>query len=412
MPLSSDNFSSDISKKTALPPQVLRPTFAEISRSALIKNISLIKSKAKNAKILAVVKANGYGHGADIVAPVIERYVWGFGVATVEEGIALRKVITKKPVLVLGALWPFEKNFEAALENRLIPTVSSFMGLEALEKTARRIYGKMPRETDFFLKIDTGMGRIGLKWDSPEVPRIFEHLKKDAGKILRCEGVYTHFSSADFDAAYTREQYKRFSALLRYVVGNVPSHRRPFFSASNSAGIFFHPGFNMDIVRPGISIYGLQPSADTKVKGLVPALSWKTRVVFLKKIKRGEPVSYGCTYRAPRTPTIIATLPVGYADGYRRSLSNKAEVLIRGIRVPVVGRVTMDMIMADVSDLRGRVSVGDEVVLIGRQGNDIITAEELASRATEGTCGVEGGGTINYEITCGISGERVPRIIV
>jgi len=381
-------------------PLLLRPTIVYINSSALLNNIKLINSKARSARVLAVVKADGYGHSASLVAPIIQKYVWGFGVATVEEGIRLREQIKKKPILVLGTLWPFDENFEAALRYHLIPTISSVDGVESLSKTAFRMN---IRSVPFYLKIDTGMGRIGLKSESPEVEKIFSICGAFARTTtknipIRCEGVYTHFSCADFDPEYTALQYKKFSDLKTCLMSKGLNYI-PFFSASNSAGLFFYPHFNMDIVRPGISLYGLQPSSVKKVSGLKPVLSWETRVVFLKKIKRGDGVSYARKFQARKTPTIIATLPVGYADGYRRDFTNNADVLIKGQRAPVAGRITMDMTMVDVTNIKGGVSVGDKVVLIGNQLKESITAEELAARAD----------TINYEITCGIT-SRVPRV--
>lgn len=367
---------------------IYRPTVAEISRSALCANLDLVRKHSRGADVLAVVKADAYGHGVDIVARVLQSRVRGFGVATVEEGLELRRLGVKKPVLILGTLWPFS-SFAVAARAGLTPTISSISGLKSLEETAR-ITGKF---LPFYLKIDTGMGRIGIRYDRASA--LLE--AAEASRRTVCSGIYSHFASADFDPAYTRLQYERFSSIKK-AAARFPRLARADFSMSNSAGIFFFPRAGFDLVRPGIALYGLQPSGVASKKlDVVPALTWKSRIVFLKKIPRGSSVSYARRFIA-RRESLIATVPVGYADGYRVGLSCVAPALVRGRFVKVAGRVTMDMTMFDVTGVGG-VSVGDEVVLIGKQDDRRITAERLAKTL----------GTINYEITCGIS-ARVPRI--
>ncbi|PKN00681.1 MAG: alanine racemase [Elusimicrobia bacterium HGW-Elusimicrobia-1] len=367
---------------------IYRPTTAEISRSAVLANLAIVKKRARGAGILAVVKAGAYGHGAQIVSNILESGVRGFGVATVEEGLELRCFGIKKPVLVLGSLWPFS-SFPVAARAGLIPTISSVSGLKALDKTAV----SMGRELPFYLKIDTGMGRIGVSHE--RAGTVLEAAA--SSRAIICRGIYSHFASADSDPSYTRIQYERFLKIKKSAVRH-PRLAAADFSMSNSAGIFFFPSAAFDVVRPGISLYGLQPSAaPSKKVGLNPALVLKSRIVFLKKISRGSSISYARRFIA-RRESLIATVPAGYADGYRVGFSCAATALVRGRAAKVAGRVTMDMTMFDVTGIPG-VSVGDEVVLIGRQGRLTVTAEALAALA----------GTINYEIVCGIS-DRVPRI--
>lgn len=367
-----------------------RPTWAEINKSALLKNVLSIKGLAPpRTKILAVVKANAYGHDSVLVSKTLESHVYGFGVATVEEGLILRESGIRKPIMVLGPLWPFS-NFAVAARNGLVPTVSSMDGLNALSATARRMKKILP----FCLKIDTGMGRIGLRYD--RCASVFAAIAEKKG--IRCVVIYSHFSSADSDRDYSAEQLKRF--LLVKKTALAAGVRSADFSLANSAGLINLPASCMDMVRPGISLYGLKPfdASDKKIT-LYPALTWKTRVVFLKRVPAGTPISYSRRFVTKRS-SVIATLPVGYADGYRLGFTNNSRVLIRGVYAPVVGRVTMDMIMTDVTGIKN-VSVGDEAVLLGFQQNNDISAEELAKRLD----------TINYEITCGIS-YRVPRVLV
>jgi alanine racemase len=286
------------------------------------------------------------------------------------------------PILILGSLFPFE-SFAAALENRLTPTIASWAAARALARAAERRGMSSP----LHVKVDTGMGRVGMTPATAQavLPRI-------AGMTsLRLEGVYTHLARAE-DPRRSRDQLSLFDRLIS---GCRSAGLSPLFHAANSAGMLLSPAARLDLVRPGLALYGVPPAPG--VQGLAPVLSWRTRVVFLKTVPRGTPVSYGAAWRAPRRSR-LATLPVGYADGYRRALSGNARVLIKGRSVPVVGRVTMDQVVVDVTGVPG-VDVGDEVVLLGSQGRRRITAVQMAEWA----------GTISYEILCGISG-RVPRL--
>ena len=338
---------------------------------------------------MAVVKANAYGHGSvALSAAALKSGAAALGVSSLEEGIALRESEIKAKILILGSIFPLE-NLEVAAGYGLTPTISSAQGLAQLVRLGRQRRERLA----FHLKVDTGMGRVGI---SPLSARAL--LEKIAQRNeVRCEGIYTHFACADCDREYTQSQRAAFLPVIAFAkkLGlRFDAH------ASNSAALLSGGNALFDMVRPGLILYGLLPfeGAEKKIK-VSPVLSWKTRIVFIKKVPRGMSISYGRTFSTSRQ-SLIATLPVGYADGYSRRLSGKAHVLIRGRRCSVVGRVTMDMIMVDVTGIPGA-AIGDEAVLIGTQSGETITAEELAARA----------GTINYEITCSIS-SRVPRIVV
>lgn len=367
-----------------------RPTWVEIDQSAFRSNIKKIQRYVgTKTGIIAVVKANAYGHQAVPLARCAVRAgVKMLGVSSIEEGITLRAAGITAPVLILGSLYPLE-NLAVALRYRLIPTISSFQGLQEFARCAKR----QKIVAGFHLKIDTGMGRIGVSPNN--ALRLID--KIPALPSVRLDGIYTHFSSADTDAGYTRQQQAGFAGVVTYAR---TAGLRCMAHAANSAAFLKQKNFCCDAVRPGISLYGLLPyeSAGAKIK-VKPVLSWKTHIVFLKRVPRQTGISYGRTFVTKRL-SVIATLPVGYADGYNRLLSNKSSVLVRGIRCPVVGRVTMDMIMVDVTAVPS-VAIGDEAVLIGRQGKDRITVEDIA-RAI---------GTISYEVTCAIS-ARVPRILI
>jgi alanine racemase len=368
-----------------------RPTWVEISHPAFRYNIRQLRSLIhKKTKILAVVKANAYGHLAVPLSKLaLQNGADALGVASIEEGITLREAGIAGPVLILGSIYPLE-NLAAAAEYRLIPTISSQKGLNELA----HLGGRLKRPLPFHLKVDTGMGRIGITPATAEgmLEKILSHRRE-----VSLAGIYTHFSSADVDAAYTREQLKKFSSVVAHArrLGlEFAAH------AASSAAILCFPQAHFDMVRPGICLYGLLPFAGAERKvHLKPVLSWKTRIVFLKRVPRGTCVGY-CRTFITKKASVIATLPVGYADGYDRALSNKGKVLVGGRRCAVIGRVSMDMITVDVTGVKG-VAIGDEAVLVGSQGKERVSAEEMASWT----------GTINYEVTCGI-GYRVPRVLI
>lgn len=339
--------------------------------------------------MMAVLKADAYGHGAVTVARCLADLeaipLWGFGVSSVEEGAALRQAGFQQPILILGSLYPFS-SFETALAQSLTPTVASRMAAQALGETAQRL----GRRTAVHVEIDTGMGRTGV---SPETAgEVFADVA--AAPSLFLEGVYTHFAKSE-SAAEVGAQLERFAAAKELWKDNEAA---PLIHAANSAAFLRHPRTHFDMVRPGLALYGVA-SGGSAAAALKPAMSWKTRIVFLKKVKADTPISYAATFRTSR-PSWIATLPVGYADGYPRSFSNKGWVLVRGVRCPVVGRVTMDHVMVDVTDAQP-VDVGQEAVLMGNQEAESVAAHALAKWA----------GTIPYEILCGVS-NRVPRVVV
>ena len=370
----------------------IRPTRAEIDLAALRHNVQQIRTLAPNANVLAVVKANAYGHGAVQISRALESEdVALLGVALVEEGIELRHAGVKKPILVLGGA--YEGGYDLLVQHGLIPTIFRVDHLHKLDQAAKA----QGRTVDAHVKVDTGMGRIGL------LPGQVEPFLREAKKVhhVRLDGLLSHFANADLaDAEHTTKQIQRFRDALKQVRshGFNPSFRH----LSNSAGVLDRPevrdGLELNLVRPGIMMYGLSPAAWLKDRvQLRPVLSWKTAVTHVKRVEQGTPISYGSTWVAQRE-SVIATLPVGYADGFSRDYSNTGEVLIRGQRAKIAGRVCMDMTLIDVTDVPG-VEVGDEVALIGQQGNERITADDLARLSQ----------TIHYEVLCAV-GARVPRI--
>lgn len=369
-----------------------RPTVAVIDLSAIENNFHYAKRLAAGRMIMAVVKAEAYGHGAvEVSRRLVSLGAAMLGVALLEEGRELREAGIKAPILVMGPLFPDQADEVVRLG--LTPVVFGEPLAQALSQACQR----QGRETDVHIKVDTGMGRIGLM---PEDAADFIcSIARYPG--LRISGLMTHFADADLrDKHFAGLQMERFETLIKMLeergVNPLLKH------AANSAALmdFSRAMFNM--VRPGLMLYGYNPlEAGFAGDGheLMPALSLTTRIAFLKKVPAGFPVSYGRTF-VTRRESLIATIPIGYADGYSRSLSNIGEALVRGVRVKVAGRVCMDMTMLDVTDVPG-VSEWDEVVLIGRQGNERITADEIGSKI----------GTIPYEVLCGIS-SRVPRVYV
>ena len=359
-----------------------RPTWAEVDLSLLRSNFRRFRSRLpRRTRLMFVVKGNAYGHGAVACAKAAERARaadW-LGVSSVEEGILLREAGLRLPILILGSLYPFE-SFLAAAAHRLTPTVASLESAQRLAAAAKRL----GRRVDCHLKIETGMGRIGV---SPAAAvRVAEYLA--SLKAVRIQGVYTHLACAETSRAFTRGQLARFKnalAALARVAGAIQLRHE-----ANSAEALDYPESRSDMVRPGLALYGLYP-------GFEPVMTVKTKVVFLKTVPTGTPLSYGAAYRT-RRPSRIATVPAGYADGLPRRLSNRGFALLGGRRCPIVGRVNMDMLMLDATQAP-QARVGDDVVLIGRQDRERITAREVAKTLE----------TIPYEVTCAIS-SRVPRV--
>jgi alanine racemase len=359
-----------------------------ISLEDLDHNYREVVRNSEGQSVLAVVKAGAYGHGSvEVSKRLMMLGAEMLGVALLEEGRELREAGIDAPVLVMGATFP--EQADAIVSLKLTPVLFSLTTAHALSDAAYR----RRTEINVHVKIDTGMGRIGI---APEdAPEFIAALRRLRGISVR--GLMTHFADADLrDKQFASRQMDRFEALLMTLEQmkiNVPVRH-----AANSAAVldFRRAFFNM--VRPGLMLYGYAP-LEERLAGveLRPVLSLVTRIVFMKKVPAGVPISYGRTFTTKRE-SLIATLPIGYADGYSRVLSNRGEVLVRGARVPVVGRVCMDMCMIDVTDVPA-VCEGDDVVLIGFQGNERITADDIAEKT----------GTIAYEVLCGIS-NRVPRI--
>lgn len=366
---------------------MLRQNWVTVDLQAIRHNYHLLADTLpKDVRVMAVVKADAYGHGALAVAQtVLAEGAGALAVALVEEGITLREAGVFAPILVLGAAT--ETAAEAAIEHDLAQTVFYPHQIEYIERAAQRV-GKPAR---VHVKLDTGMGRIGLRTEE-EAKALAEALQNAAH--VQATGVYTHFSDADapLDGGamnpYTQAQLERFMVLRRYFPAEISSH------VSNSAMSLLYPEARFQMVREGITLYGYPP-IPTHLP-FCPALSWQTEVVHVKDVEAGSAISYNCTYVA-KEPRRVATLAVGYGDGYHRALSNRGAVLIGGKRCAILGRVCMDQMMADVSDVPD-VRVGDPVVLIGRQGDEFLGADEVARWAD----------TISYEVLLAIT-ARVPR---
>lgn len=367
----------------------LRPTFVEIDLDAIVSNVRALKSAVGRAtEVVAVVKADAYGHGALRVAQeALGAGASRLAVAIPEEGVELRRAGIGAPIMVLGMLFPEQAC--AVVEYDLSPAVSSAEDARYVSREACDAKKTIP----VHIKLDTGMTRTGT--DVESVVSLARSIAAMPG--VRLEGLFTHFAAADEpDKGYTEKQASLFRQAV--VLLRASGIEIPFLHASNTAGALSVPDARFDAVRTGIALYGLYPSDDVPREiRLTPAMSWKTRLGSLRTVPEGTYVGYGCTFKTERESR-IGTLPVGYADGYSRHLSNKGEVLIRGKRARVVGRVCMDMTMIDVTDVPDA-AVGDEVVLMGRQGEECISAEMLAGWI----------GTINYEVVCRV-GKRVPRV--
>lgn len=367
----------------------IRPVWAEIDLKNIGINIQAIREwVGPNVQIMAVVKAEAYGHGALRVAKAArDAGASWFGVSMPEEGIALRKAGFCEPILIFGPLQAEQAG--PVVHHDLTPTLCSIEAATALSKEA----AAQGRRVSAHVKIDTGMGRVGVHYT--EARSYIEAVQSLPG--LEIQGIYSHFATADeTDLSYARQQLGRFQETLKTLED--AGIRIPIRHIANSAGVINLPEAHFDLVRPGIIIYGLAPSdalSDTPLH-LQPAFSLKTRVTQVKRVPKGTGVSYGQLYHSSKETT-IATIPIGYADGWSRLLTGKAQALIHGKRFPIVGRICMDQCMVDVGD--EQVNTGELVTLIGRQKEQEITVDEVAGLL----------GTINYEVVCMIS-DRVPRV--
>lgn len=365
--------------------------YAEISLEAIGHNIREVKKRLpEGVKLLGVVKANAYGHGAVPVASYLENQVDYFATATIEEAIELRENGISAPILILGYVSPSQ--YGDLVEYDITQTIDSYAQALALEKEAAR----QNRKAKAHLAVDTGMTRIGFQ--------VTEHDADEAAKIadlphIELEGMFTHFSCADQEdktyCSMQMEKYDKMTALLAERGVTIPLRH-----ICNSAGIMEFDDHRFEMVRSGIITYGIYPSEEVKKErlNLIPALSWKSHVIHVKEVGPGIGVSYGATYVTEKPMTRIATVSAGYADGYPRALSNQGCVLIHGKKAPIIGRICMDQMMVDVTDIPD-VQVEDVVTLVGTDGDETITIEEIANPAAR----------FDYEMLCDIS-SRVTRV--
>ena len=365
-----------------------RPTIGEVDLGALEFNYRQIRKRIpEGVKILAVVKADAYGHGAIPVSLKLEKLgVEYFGVAIPEEGVELRKGGVKAPILVLGGI--FGGEVDQIFRFRLTPVIFRKDSLEILSREAER----RKRKVKTHLKVDTGMGRLGVPFN------LWHDFLKEVKRFpkIEIEGILSHFSMTDEEKDFTQDQWRSFQRAVT-MAGEMGISCECLHMAS-SAIVTAFPAYSSKLVRIGIMLYGSYPSPSFRTLiPLKPVMTLRTRIHFLKRVPPGTRISYGGTFTTKRE-SLIATLPIGYADGYSRRLSNRGEVLIHGKRAPEVGKVCMDFIMVDVTDIP-HVSVGDEVILMGRQGKEQITPEEIADKID----------SISYEVLCSV-GKRVPRM--
>lgn len=370
---------------------ILSRVYAKIDEDVVLSNLAQIKSNLlERTQVMAVVKTDAYGHGASYLSEVIEEEVCGFAVATVEEAISLRKHGRKKMILILGCV-P-ESLFSTVIENEISLTLYSLDMARKLSKEAQ----KLGKTAKIHFKLDTGMSRLGVLANEDSLD-LLEQISKL--EYIELEGIFTHFSASDekdkTSANVQLDLYRKF--IEKAGERGIQSS---YYHCANSAGIIDIQESDFNLVRAGIALYGLYPSMEVskdKIK-LKPALSLISHIVMVKDVMENTGISYGSTYITQKTER-IATIPVGYGDGYPRALSNCGYVLIHGKKAPIRGRICMDQFMVDVSDI-DEVKEGDEVILIGRMGNEEITVEQLCTLI---------GNTFNYEFVCNL-GKRIPRV--
>lgn len=372
-------------------PRTSRLTKVFVHLDRLTHNLRLLQEQVGGRAVWPVVKGDAYGHGAQVIARhLVELGYHTVGVADLEEAVALVDAGIEATIIVLSATLP--EHSEALVAYGCEPVVCTLEMAESLARAAQQ----MGTRAVVHVKVDTGMGRIGIRPD--QVVEFLERCRYLPS--LHVRGLMSHFPRADeADKTFSKEQIEKFRHVIEATKGCGIAVRH----MANSAAVFDLPESYFDAVRPGIAMYGLRPSsqlANPRVQELAPVLEWRTRITFLKEVAAGVGLSYGHVFRTQR-PSLIATVPVGYADGLNRNLSNRLDLLVHGMRCPQVGRITMDMSLIDVTALRGQVQLGDEVVIIGRERTEEVTADELAEKL----------GTINYEVVTAIS-HRVPRVVV
>lgn len=368
-----------------------RDAWAEIDLDAIGQNVQTFRRLLPvETKIMAVVKADGYGHGAYQVAQrALQEGVTYLGVAFLEEALELREKGITAPILILSSI-P-ERGIPLAVKNHITLTAYREDIIDAIIQSAEELQEKVK----IHIKLDTGMGRIGIR-DKKELDRLIQRAKEHS--LIEVEGIFTHFSTADEENIdYLQYQQKNLQDFLEYILEK--GIDIPLIHSSNSAAAMFYPDQSKHMIRLGISLYGQYPSEYGKTSGvhLYPSFQWKARLSHVKKVSAHTSISYGATF-VTHEDSLIGTVPVGYADGYNRLLSNKGFVLVKGKRVPIVGRVCMDQFMVDLTGLEG-IEAGEEVALIGKQGDEEITVDDMAEWIN----------TINYEVTCMVS-KRIPRV--
>ena len=368
--------------------------YAEVNLDAILYNMKQMRKLLKeDTKIMGVIKTDGYGHGAVPIGRELEQldYTWGYATATVEEAEILRRNGMEKPILVLGATFP--EQYEAMADLGIRVNLYSIRQAEQMEAAA----AKMNKKIMVHAKIDTGLSRLGFQ--------VTEEAADEIARISRMphiivEGIFTHFAKSDAkDKTMANQQMEAFSKMKKMLEER--NVEIPMIHCSNSAAIIDMPEANMSVVRAGISLYGMWPSDEVKKENidLQPVMSLKSCIVFLKELEKGRTISYGATYETTRKQR-IATVPVGYGDGYPRSLSNKGYVLIHGKKAPICGRICMDQFMVDVTDIP-EAQEGDLVTLVGKDHGAEITMEEIGDLS----------GRFNYEFACDL-GKRIPRVYI
>lgn len=368
--------------------------YAEINLDAILHNMKQMRGLLKeDTKIMGVIKTDGYGHGAVPIGRELEKleYTWGYATATVEEAEILRRNGLKKPILILGATFP--EQYEAMADLGLRANVYSIGQAERMEEAA----AKMNKKIMVHAKIDTGLSRLGFQVTEEAADEI-ARISKMPHIIM--EGIFTHFAKSDAaDKTMANQQLEVFAKMKQMLEER--QVEIPMIHCSNSAAIIDMPEANMSVVRAGISLYGMWPSDEVKKENidLAPVMSLKSCIVFLKELEKGRVISYGATYETSKKQR-IATIPVGYGDGYPRSLSNKGYVLIHGKKAPICGRICMDQFMVDVTDIP-EAKEGDMVTLVGKDHGAEITMEEIGDLS----------GRFNYEFACDL-GKRIPRVYV